>query len=229
VNLEFSTGFDYSVGRYGAASDTTVFDVPFGAKFQTGDIRIEASIPYIDVKGPGVSAGDIVVGQGSQRVTERSGIGDLTLTGGATVLRENDLIPGVEIAGTLKLPTAGSSLGTGKTDFTAQVNLFHTLTPEFLLFGSLGYQWLGSSSALPLTSGVRLTAGVNYKPQDNIAAGVTLDYREKYEAALPDYVTLDPYVVWRFAENFGVSAYAIAGLTDAAPRFGIGGRLTFYQ
>ena len=227
-DLEFSTGFDYSIGRYGLTSDTTVWDIPFGVKLQAGNLRVEGSIPYIDIKGPGVAAGDIVVNTGKSIISEHSGVGDLTLIGGWTVFSEMGPIPGIELAGMVKLPTAGTGLGTGKTDFTAQANLFHSLTPNVLLFGSLGYQWLGSPAGFQLTSGFRATAGVNFKPQDNIAWGATLDYREKYEATLPDYIALDPYVLWRFADNFGFSVYAIAGLSNSAPRFGAGLRLIFY-
>ena len=228
TDLEFSSGFDYTIGRYGLASDTTVWDVPFGAKLQAGNLRVEGYIPYIDIKGPGVAAGDVVVTSGKNIISEHSGVGDLTLIGGWTVLHETGPIPGIELAGTVKFPTAGTNLGTGKTDFTAQANLFHSLTPTVLLFGSVGYQWLGSPTGFPLTSGFHATAGVNFQPQSNIAWGATLDYREKYEATLPDYVALDPYALWRFADNFGISIYAIAGLSNSAPRFGAGLRLIFY-
>ena len=228
VDLELSTGFDYSTGRYGLTSDTRVLDVPVGVKFQDGNLRLEASIPYLDIRGPGVSAGDIVVAKPSKTTSESSGIGDLTATGGWTLFPEDGPIPGIELAGTVKLPTAGSGLGTGKTDFTVQANLFHSITPTTLLFGSLGYQWLGSPAGFTLLSGVRLTAGVNFKPQDNIAFGALLDYRQKYEAGLSDYVAIDPYAVWRFLPDLGLSAYGIIGATNSAPGFGAGLRLIAY-
>lgn len=231
--LEASTGVDYSTGKYGGTTDTRVFGVPFGIKLQYDRLRVEGSIPYLDIKGVGVSAGDgtVVKKQGSNTVTSTSGIGDLTIAGGWTVLRESeaDPFPGVELAGAIKLPTAASGLGTGKTDFTAQANLFHTLSADFLLFGSLGYQWLGSSLTFPLKSGVRATAGLNYKPQDNVAAGAVLDYRQSYETGLPDYFALDPYLLWRFAADWGVSAYAVIGLSNASPSWGSGFRVIFYQ
>ncbi len=228
VDLELSTGFDYSTGRYGLSSDTRVLDVPFGVKYQAGNLRLEATIPYLDIKGPGISAGDVVIAGPGSAVSERSGIGDLTATGGWTFLTENGAIPGVELAGTVKVPTAGSGLGTGKADFTVQANLFHSLTPTTSLFGSLGYQWLGSPAGFPLLSGARVTAGVNFKPQDNVAFGALLDYRQKYEAALSDFVSIDPYALWRFSPDFGVSAYGIIGATNSAPGFGGGIRLIAY-
>jgi len=228
VDLEFSTGFDDSTGKYGLLSDTRVLDVPFGAKFQDGNLRLEASIPYLNIRGPGVAAGDVVVVGSNTRVSERSGVGDLVATGGWTLFPEDGPIPGIELAGTVKIPTAGPGLGTGETDFTAQANLFHSLTPTTLLFGSLGYQWLGSRVGLPLLNGARVTGGVNFKPQDNVAFGALLDYREKYEAVLSDYVSIDPYAVWRFLPDLGVSAYGIVGATNSAPAFGGGLRLIAY-
>ena len=228
IDFEVSGGLDYSTGRYGLSSDTRVLDVPFGVKFQEGNLRLEASIPYLDIKGPGISAGDIVVAKPGKTVSEASGIGDLTATGGWTLFAEDGPVPGVELAGTVKLPTAGPQLGTGKTDFTAQANLFHSITPTTLLFGSLGYQWLGSPAGFTLLSGVRVTAGVNFKPEDNVALGATLDYRQKYEAGLSDYVSIDPYALWRFLPDLGISAYAIIGASNSAPGFGGGFRLIAY-
>src|SRR5690349_15957054 len=56
--LEASTGVDYSTGKYGATTDTRVFGVPFGIKLQSDRLRVEGSIPYLDIKGVGVSAGE---------------------------------------------------------------------------------------------------------------------------------------------------------------------------
>lgn len=113
-------------------------------------------------------------------LSERSGVGDLTATGGWILCAKDGPIPGVELARTVKLPTAGSELGTGRTDFTAQANLFHSLTPTTSFIGLPG---LGSPIGLPLFSGARVTAGVNFKPQDNVAFGALIDCREKCEAA----------------------------------------------
>ena len=35
----FATGVDYSAGKYGATSDTTVFSLPFAARAQTGTVN----------------------------------------------------------------------------------------------------------------------------------------------------------------------------------------------
>jgi hypothetical protein len=61
-SFELSTGFDYSVGKYGAALDTSIKSVPIEAKAQLGRLRLQASLPYIWITGPGQIVGGVVVG-----------------------------------------------------------------------------------------------------------------------------------------------------------------------
>src|SRR5512134_2141974 len=68
---DVSSGFDYSTGSYGGPSNTTVLSVPLNLRAQSDSVRVELSIPYLDVSGPGTYSGNGVVGGGS-------GIGDAT-------------------------------------------------------------------------------------------------------------------------------------------------------
>ena len=67
-SFEFSTGFDYSVGKYGAAVDTSVKSAPIEAKAQLGRLRLQASLPYVWIKGPGQIVGGAVVGSNDPSV-----------------------------------------------------------------------------------------------------------------------------------------------------------------
>jgi hypothetical protein len=42
-----ATGFDYSVGKYGAPSDTSVLSIPLSFLLQSGRLRLEATLPYL--------------------------------------------------------------------------------------------------------------------------------------------------------------------------------------
>src|SRR5579871_6648493 len=65
----FSTGFDYTTGKYGATcalpvtsltcttTGTTVFDIPFTGMVQFDRVRLEATVPWVDIEGPGKFAG----------------------------------------------------------------------------------------------------------------------------------------------------------------------------
>jgi hypothetical protein len=135
----FSTGFDYVAGKYGAkcavnihaltctSTGTTVFELPATAMLQLNRLRLEVTVPYVDIEGPGRFAGNlgipVIVAPASNDVKHRSGLGDFTIGAAWLVSREDTLLPSIEIAGITKLPTAGGGLGTGKVDYGAQVNL----------------------------------------------------------------------------------------------------------
>ncbi len=221
-----ATGFDYSVGKYGGQSDTTVLSIPLDLTVQIDRLRLQATLPYLDVRGPGVFAGGVVVG-GNSPVTTRTGLGDLNVGAAYLLTRDSTEIPAVEIAGTVKVPTANSSLGTGKFDYTAQANLYHSLTGRLMVFGSIGYQWLSSFRTYTLKNGVLASAGVNYKAADDTSVGLSASYREEYYPGLGEQFSMSPYVLWDFDTNWRLSSYGTVGFTDASPRLGGGMRLIF--
>ena len=80
--FELASGVDYSAGHYGALVDTTVWSVPIDLKAQIGRLRLQASLPYVFMNGPGQMVGGVIVSSAnSTTTTSRSGIGDLNFTG----------------------------------------------------------------------------------------------------------------------------------------------------
>jgi hypothetical protein len=229
TNWEVLTGADYFVGRYKAASDTTVEMLPLNARVQMDRLRLELTMNYLWVKGPGLVAGGGIVVPGNKTITERSGLGD-TYVGAAWLVYRGDLsTPSVELSGTVKIPTAETGLGTKKTDYTMIANVYQALSEQWLLLGSAGYQWLGDFGTVQLKEGAILSAGVNYKPTTDSSVGAVLAYRQEYFNGLGDAFSFSPY----FASNFGgiwrLSGYALIGLTDASPRWGGGLRIGLYH
>ena len=228
VNWDLATGFDYSTGKYGALSDTSVLSVPVGLRVQMDDFRLELTVPYLQVRGPGTFASGVVV-NGSGPITTRSGLGDIT-TGAAWRLHQDDeSFPGIELATTIKLPSAEVGLGTGKFDYSIQTNIAHSISPSVMLFGSLGYQWLGDFRGFNLEDGVIAQGGVNLKTSDSLNVGVSANYRQPYYQTLSDQFSLSPYALWSFAGNWRVSGYGLVGFTNASPRIGGGIRLIYFQ
>jgi len=239
-NFGFSTGFDYITGKYGAkcgvnnfslictTSGTTAFDIPATAMVQIDRLRLDVTVPYVDIEGPGRFSGivgiPVVVAPANNDVKHRSGLGDITVDAAWVFSRDDVIFPQVEIAGVVKLPTAGDGLGTGKTDYGAQVNLYHGLLPGLSAFGSLGYLWIGDINTVQLHSGLRATAGADFKFA-GIGAGGMFDYRESAWQGAPDYLAFTPYVTWRVLGTVGVSVYGVFGLTRSSPSQGAGLRL----
>src|SRR6185369_4002357 len=170
---------DYSTGKYGAASDTSILSIPFGWRMQMERVRLELTVPYLDVHGPGSFASGVGVG-GNNAITTRTGIGDVT-AGAAWILNKDaGSLPGIELAGTVKVPSAPSTLGTGKFDYSVAANLNHNITPRVMLFGSVGYQWLSDYRGINLENGVTALGGLNYRSSDTTNIGFSANFRETY-------------------------------------------------
>lgn len=228
-NFDVATGFDYFVGHYGASADTTVWSLPLDIKAQLGRLRLQATLPYDVVKGPGqLVDGVFVSAPGSTETTTRSGIGDLNLGAAYLVLRQSGAMPALELGGSVKLPTAPATIGTRRTDYAASANLYKTLAPRLMLFGSVGYSWLGSPALYRLEDGVTASAGLNYRSAGHGNYGIVYGYRTPVVAGLPGQALISPYMTYRLNRLFGVTLYGMAGLTSISPRIGAGLRVSVF-
>ncbi len=224
---QIDSGFDYSSGKYGATTDTSVLSIPVEGRVQIDRVRLEFSLPYVEATGPGLLASDVVIGSGG-RTTTRSGIGDLNV-GAAVLLNRDGELPAIEAEGIVKVPTAAAGLGTGKTDYALQANIYHNITPDFMLFGSLGYQWLANFSTVQLESGFTATVGANFNAKDHIGFGASAAFRQEYYAGLGEVATLSPYAFWDFAQNWRLTGYGMFGAGNASPEYGLGFRVIYHQ
>src|SRR5258708_21017739 len=126
INGQVGTGLDYSEGKYGSTTKTTVLTIPIDARLEFDRFRIDATLPFLDVTGPGVLAGGVVVGTGP--IKSRSGLGDLNVTGAFTLTHDDDTFPAIDIGGSVKFPTASTNLGTGKFDYAVEAHVYHSFT-----------------------------------------------------------------------------------------------------
>lgn len=229
TEIEIATGIDYSVGHYGASVDTSVVSIPIDIKAQFGRLRVQGSVPYVFVDGPGQLVGGVIVtNPGSTATVKRDGIGDVSLSAAYLLNREAGILPSFEIGAGVKLPTASTTIGTGQADYSATLSAYKSLSPELMLFGSLGYSWLGSPAAYRLENGLTASGGFNLRPSDDQNYGVSLAYREPVAAGLQGQAVVSPYMTYRVSRTFGLTLYGMAGLNDASPRWGAGLRLSLF-
>lgn len=228
TELSAATGVDYSAGHYGAASDTTVWNIPLDLKAQLGRVRLQASLPYTFIKGPGHLVGGVVIADPSGKVTARSGVGDLNLSAAYMLVREQGMLPTIEVSGSVKLPTAKSSIGTGETDYALSASVYKSLTSNVMLFGTFGYSWLTSPAAYRLENGITASGGINFRPAQNQNYGVSVAYREPVAVGLRGQAVVSPYMTYRVSKLWGLTLYGLGGLNNASPRIGGGLRLTIF-
>lgn len=228
TEFEIATGADYSVGDYGAPDDTTVWSVPVDLKYTAGSFRIQASLPWVRVKGPGQIVGGVIVSAPGGVVTSRSGLGDLNLSAAYALTRDEGAMPMIELGGSVKVPTAKTTIGTGEMDYSATASVYKTVVPKVMLFGSVGYSWLGSPAQYQLENGIAASGGLNFRPDDNQNYGVSAAWREPVAVGLDGQTVISPYMTYRVSPRFGLTLYGMAGLNDASPRVGGGLRLSVF-
>ena len=84
--LTFSTGIDYSTGKYGATEKTDTLYVPIGIKYEFSDWTLRATIPYVESTGPstvsGAGADRVTLTNGQGSTKKETGLGDIVLAAG---------------------------------------------------------------------------------------------------------------------------------------------------
>ena len=191
-------------------------------------LRLEVTVPFVDIEGPGTLSGALgprtIVGQPGGPIDRRSGLGDVSAGAALIILREGKILPRLELAGVVKVPTAADGLGTGQTDYGAQVTFYRPLVTGVRMFGSVGYQRIGDPNTLELHDGERGTIGldINYS---NWGGGALLDYEKSLFPGVPNSFTVDPYVTVPFVFGSGLQVYTTIALTRLSPNHEVGVRL----
>jgi hypothetical protein len=234
-----SLGFDYitdakcsllSTNISCTSTASSAFSISPSVMAQFDRLRLEVTVPYVDIEGPGTLSGALgarkIVGQAGAPTDRRSGLGDVSVGAAFIVVREGRYMPRLELAGVVKVPTAGHGLGTGQTDYGAQVTFYRPLWSGVKTFGSLGYQRIGDPNTFQLHDGERATFGldINYS---NWGGGALLDYEKSLFSGVPNTFTVDPYVTVPFLFGSGIQVYTTIALTRLSPNHEVGVRLVF--
>lgn len=226
TEFEIGTGFDYSVGKYGAAADSKVWSVPLDLKYRSGRLRLAASVPYVSIEGPGQLVGGVVVPDANSTETvKRSGLGDVSLSAGYLVNDQQGLLPAFELSVGTKIPTAAQNIGTGKMDYAFNLSAYKSLSGNTVLFGSVGYSVLGSPDGFQLQNGVTASGGFNLRTAGNTDLGASVSYREPVAMGLDGQAVVSPYLSHRIDNRIGLTFYGMVGLNEASPRMGAGVRI----
>ena len=222
------TGVDYSSGDYGTGVDTNILVVPVTARLTTGNFRLSATLPWLRIDGANVigggEGGPIVIDPNAPR-TVRKGIGDLSL-GATYAIPEESLGFGLEFSGRVKLPTGSKSKGlsTGKTDFSASVEVSKTLgavTP----YAEVGYKWAGDPSYIDLNNTWFGSVGASVAFGKSVLLA-EYDYREATSPLSKDSQEIFGAFSTPVSKHLDLTFYGSAGLSDGAPDYGIGGMVT---
>lgn len=225
--IRWSTGIEYSSGRYGGTDDIEDLYVPLTARLSTGRLALELTVPYLSVTAP---TGSTVTEPGNEPVpgsgptTTESGLGDIIA--GVTlydVVYSDELGVALDLTGKVKLGTADEAkgLGTGEQDFTLRADLYKFFE-QFTLMGSAGYKYRGDPADLDLENVLIGSFGGAYSVSDDTSVGLIYDYRESALADGDAVSELSAFWSNRWNDRWYMQVYAFSGFSDSSADWGAG-------
>ena len=244
--VQIGVGAEYSTGTYGGTDETSIYEVPITFRVRAGDWSFRARVPFASIEGPG----GVVPGGPDDNGGDRSGPGggddedddpiendlgeviggvnssgladiSLSATWSQSIGDDNYL----DLTGRVTLPTGvvAKDLGTGETDFTMLAECGHDFDGAGIYaFG--GYKFRGGATR---EDGAQFGAGGYFRPLDGVVAGVDAGWSESSINGLDQSADLTAYSSFTLSPDWRMSVYALTGLTDNAPDFGAGLRLTW--
>ncbi len=227
--LSLSTGFDYSSGKYGNTTSTDILYIPVTGKFESDKLTLKLTVPYISITGPG----GVVQGIGRVRATTaatkttNSGLGDITASAGYNVYSVDSLA--FDVVGNVKFGTADANkgLGTGKNDYSAQIDGYYT-RDKTTLFATAGYKIYGAPAGVKMSSVPYGSVGASQKLGDETSAGVMVYMAKSPSAAGSDQQEVTVFVSHKLTPSLKIQVNILNGLSNGSPDFGGGVMITGY-
>ena len=222
ARAELSAGAEYQTGDYGTGQRIESRSAIAGARVVKGRVILSAALPYTQVDAPG----NVVTGGGglfglpiivdpTRPATRmrRRGVGDLRL-GAAWVAP----LKAVDLAayGQVKLPTAKTGLGTGKTDYSVGAEVSKPLggvTP----FANVTYTMPGSPDGYRLRDTLAGQAGLNAALGSGVSGQIAYGYAQNPGAAMSDEQLVSMRLTTGISPRLSLSVQGGAGLSKSAP------------
>ena len=252
-HFSISTGANYSSGKYGTATTTDIWSVPFTAEYKSDRWTFKLTVPYVSIRG----AGNVIpgtgpvqnsnpLGRGLGRLlggnpnpapgststttagTSASGLGDVVASAGYTVLTSADHSFGLDLTGKVKFGTADANkgLGTGQNDYGLALDTYKVLG-RWTPFGGVGWVKYGSSQYIRLKNGFDANAGVNYRVAASDNVGMYYYYRQRIAVGGASQSELTAYWNHNFSDRFRLQGYALSGMTNGSPDWGAGASIKY--
>ena len=231
--MSISVGMEFDSGNYSTADTTDTWRVPFGLQYQKGAFFTGLSVPYISTKSTGTvilsgTSGKkkVTTTNSSTTVSKASGLGDLNLYAGYSFPASNGAMSYTATA-RIKLATADENkgLGTGENDYALEAGLLNPLE-KYSLFASIGYQINGDTATVNYDDTFYANAGISF-PQSNNKLGVMLDFAQAANPGFDDALQLTGFMNMPMANKRSLYLYAMHGLSDGSPDYGLGANYRF--
>jgi hypothetical protein len=230
-SIRLTTGVDYSVGNYGDKTPTDILYVPVTGTYAVDRWILKLTVPYIMVTGPGnvVRGIGVIKGRKAGPQQTESGLGDIVagVTRNVADIASTGTL--IDLTGKIKFGTASASegLGTGENDYSGQVDVTQRVTSALSVFGSLGYDFIGSPPGADLHDVVYGETGAALKLGGGLTAGAILDLSQAPSPTSGAQREITAYLTEAFSQHWKLQIYGVHGFALGSPDWGGGAMATF--
>ena len=227
-SFSFTSGVDYSTGKYGQSESTDITYIPLISKYETDDTTIKLTIPWLQITGPGdvVGADAILVREGASRKrTTESGLGDIVFSATHTIANIGETRPLIlDLTGKIKFATASKTkgLGTGQNDYIVELDAYKPISKPITLFGGLGYKRMGDPAGVNLNNVWFSSVGLSYKLNPSTSAGIMADYRQETLDTSDPLREVTAFLTHKFSPQYKIQSYITHGYSDVSVDWGCG-------
>ncbi len=239
-------GFDYATGDYGTDETTDSYSIPLIVDYYPTDrLDLEVQIPYLyqsssstvtmggmrfPVDGGSAAAGAAGGGGGmpgnrrSVDVTDsQSGLGDITLTAGYSLIEEGERNPLVRPILYAKLPTADEEkgLGTGEFDFGGGLGLAKWFGNWSTYLEGM-YVLPGSSAEFDPDNYWTYQLSTSYQLTERLRPGIALSGATAAFDGAPDALEATLKLNYWTSDRVSFGGYLLKGLSNGSPDYGAG-------
>jgi hypothetical protein len=237
-------GFELSHGDYGVNADATIVTLPvsvFLYPVDRMDITLEVPLVYLSSRSDSgvvvTGSGGVGRGRGANKpstatgatTVHHSGVGDVNMTAGWTLLQDGEGALKVRPTFYLKIPTGDldRGLGTGTVEAGPGFSVSKWLG-NVQLFGEGAYIFQNSKLDYPGRNYVSYLGGAGIQATDRLFVSLRAEGSSARSDGAEDQAEGRLTLNFMHSRRISWEIYGSAGFTDASPDFG-GGVMMIYQ
>ena len=243
----------YMSGKYGTATRTNIFYLPFSVTRLFRDGEITLVVPYVSIEGTGAvrlvggvgtrtsnsqgSGSGASSGGKSKKVTDTpqdtassaSGLGDVILRGRYYLVEETSTMPLIALTARIKMPTADADagLGTGQFDEGLGVEFSKKLSERWTGFLDGGYTFIGDPEGVEFRNQWWYDIGSGYEVNKNWNLSL---YYEEYRAVVTSVNNARDLLfsaLFKPTSALRCTGSFLVGLSNGAPNYGLTAGLSY--
>ncbi len=215
VRWKYSTGLDYSRGDFGLEDDTELIYVPVSVEADFFPVRVKLMLPFLSIEGPS----SVPIAGGGSATKRSSGLGQMVGSIGYLWVPSSKALPFVEGSGKLNAPSETSAdLGNGAWAISLQVDAFKRFGP-LSAFANFGRKFYVDST---LDNRFYTSVGASLRLHERLNVGLAYDWYQASTNSVEDTHQISPFVGVKLGSQWSVGPYALVGLSDGAPDYGLG-------